>query len=166
MAWGSQGFTDEGTQGSEREVTASDCCLCLGKASRVCFKREAVSRLKDVFIRSFIVGCTGSSCWVWAFCGVQSGGCSLLPWLLWSRGAGSRTWASLPRGTRESSRPGVEPTAPALASGLLAAGPPGQSSSRTPCQTRLMSAFLNMKVVFVHFKMEGKLEDTDPVTQK
>ena len=70
---------------------------------------------------------------------------------------------AVPRHTG-SSRPGVEPTAPALASGLLAAGPPGQSSSRTPCKTRLMSAFLNMKVIFVHFKIEGKLEDGDPVT--
>lgn len=99
-----------------------------------------------------------------------SGSCCPLLWLLSLWSTGSRAWASLPRGTWNPPKPGVEPTAPALARGFLAAGPLGQCSSQTPCKTRLMSAFLNsflnMKVIFFYFKNGGKLEDAHPFAQR
>ena len=71
-------------------------------------------------------------------------GFSLL-WLLWLQSKGSReralsscgTWAQLPRGMLDLSRPGMEPVSPALQGGFLTTGPPGESLafiSSTSCQ--------------------------------
>ena len=157
----------EARRGKSQLLTAASA---LGKLRGCHVLKERQFFLSKIFLFIHSLLAAGSSCWVRALCGVQSGGCSLLPCLLSLRSTGSRVWASLPRGTQDPPRPGVEPTAPALASGFLAPGPPVQSSSQTPCETRLMSAFLNSilnrKVIFVHFKNERKLEDADPFTQR
>ena len=168
---GSQGFADGGTRDSEREVTAPDCCLCLGKASRVsCPRKERHFLLSKIFLFVHsLLAALGLVLGV-GFLRCVSGSCCPLLWLLLLWSTGSRAWASLPRGMWGPPGPGVRPMAPALARGFLAAGPLGPSSSQTTCKTRLMSAFLtsllNMKVIFFYFKNGRKLEDADPFAQR